>query len=79
MNSCGKYPASIYQGLMFRGAKCLAQHHRKKRLDLERMRFSLPEPSNQPSSRQPFKALHQAGFFISDIGDYMHWEKLSRN
>lgn len=64
---------------VLRGAKCLARHHRKTSLGLKRMRFSLPEPSNQPSSRQPFKALHQAGFFFSDIGDYVHWEKLSRN
>lgn len=75
----GKYPASIYLRLMLRGAKCLAQHHRKTSLGLERMRFSLPEHSNQPSSRQPYKAPHQAGFFLSNTGDYVQWEKLSRN
>lgn len=34
------------------------------------MRFSLPGPNNQTRGRQPFKALHQAGFF--NIRDYMH-------
>jgi len=57
---------------MLRGHKCLGQPHRKISWGLKRMRFSLPDPSNQTSSRQPFKALRQAGFF--NVRDYMHWE-----
>lgn len=50
---------------------------RKISWGLKRMRFCLPDPSNQTSSRQPFKVQYHAGVF--NIRDYVHWEKLSRN